>query len=312
MFYNALARKGKLQDTSENDIGSVVALHNNMNEKTWRKIMEWETVSSDVEANDKNKSKLLKFQGRPTDLSPKATFKHYFLGHPLPFDRHDWTVQRSDGTLRRYVIDYYYDEALARDSPDTAFPAKEDFKATPSLLVDVRPALDSFDALWNRIVTMPLARHVDKSTSFEPLPMRPTTSMISSVAESVIVWKDIKQQTLSKTDYSSNDSSNSLTKDQAEDLAKLFNAMKKDCKASQLAVDKCRNDDECARMSIDLTLCMGKILCPLQHQSMVKTLNDEKDGSNMIDVAFERVSNCISKKTLDHNHAKTQYPTVFR
>ena len=48
MFYNALARKGKLtDDTAEEDIASVVALHNNMNEKTWAKVLQWEAADSD-------------------------------------------------------------------------------------------------------------------------------------------------------------------------------------------------------------------------------------------------------------------------
>lgn len=311
MFYNALARKGKLQETSENDMDSVVALHNNMNEKTWRKVIEWETVRSAADAL--THSKLLKFQGRPTDISPKAAFKHYILGHPLPFDRHDWVVQRSDGTLQRYVIDYYYDESRARDSPDTALPAKDDYEATPSLLVDVRPAVDTIDAIWNRLFVMPYARHVAKSTNFEPLPMKPTTSMKSNVAESVLVWQSIQQKTSSGMNNNSN-SSSSISEKEAKDLANAFKNLKTECKHVQLALDGCRDDDECTRMSIDLTLCMAKRLCPLQHQSLVKTLNDEGNdaGGNLIDVALERVSNCISQKTLDYDHAKVLYPKIFR
>ncbi|EJK67851.1 hypothetical protein THAOC_11053, partial [Thalassiosira oceanica] len=63
---------------------------------------------------------LTKFMGRPTDLSPKAAVKHYLLGHPLPFDRHDWTVTRTnpDGSSTdvRYVIDYYHDDEAADES----------------------------------------------------------------------------------------------------------------------------------------------------------------------------------------------------
>jgi hypothetical protein len=45
MFYNALASKQKLGDTQERDIESVVALHNNMNERSmWNKVFEWERV----------------------------------------------------------------------------------------------------------------------------------------------------------------------------------------------------------------------------------------------------------------------------
>ncbi len=68
MFYNSLARKNKLGDTEESDIESVVAIHNNMNEKTWAKVMEWEDVLC-PEGKKDGGSKLLKFMGRPSDLS---------------------------------------------------------------------------------------------------------------------------------------------------------------------------------------------------------------------------------------------------
>ena len=141
-FYNALSRKGKFnakggesEVASEEDMASVVALHNNMNEKTWAKVVEWErqTYSENLAP------KLLKFCGRPHDLSPKAALKHYVLGHPFPYDRHDWTLLRDDGTTVRYVIDYYYDETRAKTTDDSAMPVLEDRSATPSLLVDVRP-----------------------------------------------------------------------------------------------------------------------------------------------------------------------------
>ena len=68
MFYNSLARKNKLGDTEESDIESVVAIHNNMNEKTWAKVMEWEEALC-PEGKKDGGSKLLKFLGRPSDLS---------------------------------------------------------------------------------------------------------------------------------------------------------------------------------------------------------------------------------------------------
>ena len=42
MFYNALSRKGKGDDVDEDDVDIVVAIHNNMNERTWRQILAWE------------------------------------------------------------------------------------------------------------------------------------------------------------------------------------------------------------------------------------------------------------------------------
>jgi cytochrome c heme-lyase len=44
MFYNALVRKNKSEGVAEKDMSVVVAIHNNMNETTWKKLLEWENV----------------------------------------------------------------------------------------------------------------------------------------------------------------------------------------------------------------------------------------------------------------------------
>lgn len=42
MFYNALLRKGKGDGVSEAAMGAVVAIHNNMNERGWAAVLDWE------------------------------------------------------------------------------------------------------------------------------------------------------------------------------------------------------------------------------------------------------------------------------
>ena len=54
-----------------------------------------------------------------------------------PFDRHDWIVRRRTGEQVRYVIDYY----SLPDEPN----------GTPVFSLDVRPALDSFSSVKERI-----------------------------------------------------------------------------------------------------------------------------------------------------------------
>ena len=56
--------------------------------------------------------------------------------YELPFDRHDWIVDRC-GKEVRYVIDYY----------DSGIVDKETYQFSA---LDVRPALDSFGAFWDR------------------------------------------------------------------------------------------------------------------------------------------------------------------
>jgi len=43
--------------------------------------------------------RLKKFAGRPQDYSPKARLLN-FLGYKLPFDRHDWVVDRCGKEVR--------------------------------------------------------------------------------------------------------------------------------------------------------------------------------------------------------------------
>ena len=233
MFYNALARKGKLdQETKEEDMTSVVAIHNCMNEGTWKRILQWEKVLSggwkdgkDGDGDDDGGPSLTKFLGRPTDLSPKAFVKHYLFGHPLPFDRHDWTVTRKGagpgGSEEprdvRYVIDYYHDDVAASADDGSGTPDLDadvcQSGGLRSLLVDVRPAADSVSEVWGRVVLMPLARRGCRSilecvmyggrgygprSDFEPLPLRPSDSLRASLGESKLVWENIKRDAAMK------------------------------------------------------------------------------------------------------------------
>jgi cytochrome c heme-lyase len=304
-FLNALQRKGKVSSGEEEGaVESVVALHNNMNEKTWRKILQWEEAMTSSE----KEPKLLRFQGRPTDLSPKAAFKHYVLGHPLPFDRHDWVVQRADGKLVRYVMDYYHDESRASDDASTATPALHDADATPSLLVDVRPALDRPSALFHRLVTMPIARRGPRNSEFEPLPMRPTETMRSQVSESVEVWKSIQQQAAGRQ---SPDEATvpDISEAQAKELARNFATVRTECQKAQAAVDQCSTEEECARAALDLTMCMGQRVCPLQHEALVNVLAADDDAT--IEEALGRLNDCVALKTQQHAVAKEKFPKLF-
>ena len=86
--------------------------------------------------------------GRPNERTPKARMLAFmakvwpseYPDNP-PFDRHDWFVERRqpDGSSKevRYVIDYY----SAPDEPD----------GSPVFSLDVRPALDSFGSVKQRI-----------------------------------------------------------------------------------------------------------------------------------------------------------------
>lgn len=132
MFFNALRRKGKGGDVAETDVEGVVAAHNGMNEATWARVLAWEALHA---GECEGGPTLTRFVGRPHDLSPAARVAAWF-GSALPFDRHDWYVNRC-GEEVRYVIDFYYDEQAA---------------GTPSAFeLRVRPALDTPSAALDRV-----------------------------------------------------------------------------------------------------------------------------------------------------------------
>ncbi|KAG9067785.1 holocytochrome c synthase [Linnemannia hyalina] len=129
-FYNALRRKG--WETPENAIETMVDIHNWMNEEAWAEVMKWEKEYSGTCCDPK----LLRFQGRPQELSPKARIMSFF-GAPKPFDRHDWVIDRC-GKEVRYVIDYYGGE-------------DDVVNDVPVFHLDVRPALDSVESAMDRL-----------------------------------------------------------------------------------------------------------------------------------------------------------------
>ncbi|KAI9786112.1 MAG: holocytochrome c synthase [Geoglossum umbratile] len=165
-MYNAMLRKG-YTDTPADAVESMVEVHNFLNEGAWNEIVEWERRfgrgfsaawhecrrGEDGPPADAtippSPPRLLRFMGRPKDMTPKATilqllgwvYPSRFNSEP-PFDRHDWFVQRQlpNGTQReiRYVIDYY------SGPPE---PTGE-----PVFYLDVRPAVDSPSAAAERMM----------------------------------------------------------------------------------------------------------------------------------------------------------------
>lgn len=88
-MYNALLRKG-YHDTDPAHVTSMVAVHNFLNEGAWREIRIWEGIFSqgltegwkrctrgeagiDESVAGAADPKLVRFQGRPKDMTPKAT-----------------------------------------------------------------------------------------------------------------------------------------------------------------------------------------------------------------------------------------------
>ena len=130
-FYNAMIKKG--HRPSSEDVPTILKIHNAVNEKSWTEVLNVEKALHPYNENS-SPPQLLRFLGRPKDLSPKAFFNTYFLLYNPPFDRHDWYIARGgdNDKPRRYVIDFY------KGNMDNG------------MYLDVRPAVDDFEGLQDR------------------------------------------------------------------------------------------------------------------------------------------------------------------
>lgn len=136
MFWNAMLRKGwnwKTEDIEQNDMAHIIRIHNANNEAAWQEVLKWEALHARECCNPK----LKRFGGKAQEYSPRARMRS-MMGYELPFDRHDWIVDRC-GKDVRYVIDYYDGGPVDIDSAKFA-------------LLDVRPALDSWSNIWDRMI----------------------------------------------------------------------------------------------------------------------------------------------------------------
>jgi cytochrome c heme-lyase len=113
---------------------NIIKIHNFNNEKAWKEILKWEMAFHLNECP--NGPKLKKFGGKAQEFSPRARIRS-LMGYELPFDRHDWIIDRC-GRDVRYIIDYYDGGHV-------------DDKTGNFALLDVRPAMDSFGNVWDRM-----------------------------------------------------------------------------------------------------------------------------------------------------------------
>jgi hypothetical protein len=215
---------------------------------------------------------------------------------------------RDDGTTVRYVIDYYYDESQAQETSDSAQPKLHDRQATPSLLVDVRPALDGPSQLLAR-VQMPY-KIATSQTTFAPLPLKGTPAMANQVQESINVWQSI--QALRNKELLQEEQAMKISPTQAKEIAESFAKVLKDCRVQQERVQNCDSDGDCTKASMDLTMCMGPILCPLQHKGLMKALNEQSDGDDKIGASLETLSECVVLQTAHRQLAKQEHPSAFQ
>ena len=170
MFFNALQRKGKGDDVVEEDMEHIISVHNSASHLVGRPCRSCGLSGCAARRHERDdlaagaalgapaprrvrhaQPAALPGQARRPEPARALALPHgrcvrssccaspaaltRARAGALPFDRHDWYVDRG-GKQVRYIIDFYFDETRA-GSPD-------------AFVVDARPALDDLGSLRDR------------------------------------------------------------------------------------------------------------------------------------------------------------------
>ena len=188
------------------------------------------------------------------------------FGHPEPFDRHDWYVDRG-GKEVRYIIDYYHDESKTVN--DRKPKSMHDTTSMQSIKIEVRPALDSFDALIHRAVKMPLA----------------------------LLTADPRVKLLLEVPFFAPRKMLSAENARKEEVSRQWKDIQGKCATYKEALDTCNGDNECRAASISLQKCTSSVVCPdiaLAFDKSIKSGRDEE-----IEAAYTGITKCLELFAID-------------
>ena len=279
MFFNSLHRKGKGEGVEEESMEAVIAIHNNMNEGAWREVLRWEAMHS----HKCEAPTLLRFMGRPHELTNKAALKYYTGLAPRPFDRHDWTVDRC-GKHVRYVIDYYDD---ARHHGRDKVPALHEIDAVPSIKMDVRPALDGPSAavdrmrmLWRDAVSSAAAAG-SSSSSGGAAAAAGSSSGAGAAAES------IPSSPAAAAELAAAEPA------PPSGTTTLADLVRDRCAERFAALTACTNDKECAMAHIGLTACIAQQVCRDEFRAFDACKNGADEAA--AGARFEAMQECVAR-----------------
>ena len=194
------------------------------------------------------------------------------FGHPAPFDRHDWIVDRG-GAEVRYIIDYYHDESAVEI--DQRPKHLKDVTSMQSITVDVRPAFDSINAIYHRFFLMPFAM-MRNDTSYKPPSFFPSNQM-----------------------------SNAETRKEAR-INGNWDSIKSQCATKKEALAACDSEDACGAASVALQRCIASVVCPSVSKDFDTCVaaiphNDTKTGA-----AFTSMIKCIELFEMDTKQLQQQ------
>jgi cytochrome c heme-lyase len=125
------AVRGKGMDLNEEDAFLMALYHSDVVEASWKNIIhDWEQKY--IDNGTCTTPTLRKFEGLYGQDTLKAQAMNVLFKTPLPYDRHDWVIDRC-GKDVRYIVEYY------------------DLGAEGTS-IDIRPAFDSIDAFKDRFL----------------------------------------------------------------------------------------------------------------------------------------------------------------
>lgn len=281
-FYNALVRKDKAENVNEDDMENVVAIHNAMNERSWKQLREWEERFHSFELQP-GCPKLRRFMGKPFELSPKARVKKW-LGLGEPFDRHDWFVDRGDGKEVRYVLDYYYDSKLAEQDTDP--------RSTRCIVVDVRPAVDSAAAVWDRLRAFP-GRMLHAATHF-----RRFVDGSDEDAVPAAVAQALGGGRRGAQDAASSSSAGSAAAAAADEATERLAAMGRKCNPLKVRLAEAKTEEERSAAFISLTYCMATGYCKSQADAFM-AIAERGASAKEEEQAFTTMRECVIQAVED-------------
>jgi hypothetical protein len=214
--------------------------------------------------------------GKPHDLSPKAYFKSW-TGYGFPFDRHDWFVDRG-GKEVRYVIDYYFNPDSGADVAGGPVGSGDNVLVptmTKSIHVDVRPAVDDFTSIVDRLKRFPER-------------LMQSFSVPKFYGEGIDPSKAPKEAAAFALHSSDN-----IPKDPVKaQPSSPFDSMDARCKP---ALEKFKAADSVTDKQaayVELNCCLAKLVCPNEAKSFLDIL--EKGGHPTEEEAkFHAMSKCV-------------------
>ena len=69
------------------------------------------------------------------------------------------------------------------------------------------------------------------------------------------------------------------------------------CKHAQELVQNCKDETECSQYAAALSMCLAKVVCPVQHDAVAKALNVTYDENDETEAA---AYNATFEKTLEN------------